>query len=75
MSEAVSRPPVNIYIDYHDGRRIIETMYKLGKFEMIDSNLIGRKGYIVKDRIKKVVKQPEKAIESILVDQNIIKQS
>ncbi len=65
--------PIQIYDDYGDGKRILDTMYKLGKFEMISSNLAGREGYIVKDRIKKEVKQPEKGIESILEEQKIIK--
>jgi len=64
--------PVSIYDDYWEGKRIIETMYRLGKFEMINSNLGGREGYIVKDRIRKEVKQPEKGIESILMEQKII---
>ncbi|MFT6922972.1 MAG: hypothetical protein ACJA1C_001980 [Crocinitomicaceae bacterium] len=64
--------PIHIYDDYGDGKRILETMYKLGKFEMINSNLGGREGYIIKDRIKKEVKQPEKGMESILVEQKII---
>jgi len=64
--------PIHIYNDYGDGKRILETMYKLGKFEMTNSNLEGCEGYIVKDRIKKEVKQPEKGIESILIAHQII---
>lgn len=64
--------PIHIYEDYHDGKRILETMYKLGKFELINSNFGGREGYVVKDRLKKEVKQPEKGIESILLEQKII---
>jgi hypothetical protein len=64
--------PIHIYDDYGDGKRILETMYKLGKFEMTNSNLACREGYIVKDRIKKEIKQTEKGIESILMEQKII---
>lgn len=64
--------PIAIYDDYGDGKRILETMFKLGKFELIHSNIEGIEGYIVGDRIKKQVKQPEKGIESILVEQKII---
>ncbi len=64
--------PIHIYDEYNDGKRILETMYKLGKFERINSNLGHREGYIVKNRIKKQVKQAEKGFESILMDQKII---
>ena len=64
--------PVPIYDDYGDGKRILETMYKLGKFEIINSNLGGQEGYIVKERIKKEVKQPENGIESVLIENKII---
>lgn len=64
--------PIYIYDDYEDGKIIIETMFQLGKFEIIKSNIEGRLGYIVKDRIKKNIKQPSNGIESILVEQNII---
>ena len=63
--------PIHIFDDYSDGKRILEVMYRLGVFEMINSNLGGREGYIVKDRIKKEVIQPEKGIESIFVKQKI----
>lgn len=58
--------PIPIYDDFHDGIRILETMYKLGKLERINSNLPERSGYIVKDRIKKEVQQPENGIESVM---------
>lgn len=48
--------PVQIYDNFHDGLRILDTMLKLGKFEKINSNLKGRNGIIVKKRIKKEVK-------------------
>lgn len=63
--------PTPIYDDYCDGKRIMETMHRIGKFEMINSNLGGREGYVVKDRLKKEVKQPENGIESILEEQVI----
>ncbi len=65
--------PVHIYENYEDGKRILETMHRLGKFEIINSNLEGRKGYVVKDRVKKEVKLLKNAIESIMVEQKIIK--
>jgi len=64
--------PIRIYDNYGDGKRILEVMCRLGKFEIINSNIGGREGYIVKNRIKKEIKQPEKGIESILVEQKII---
>lgn len=48
--------PVQIYNDFWDGRRILEVMLELGKFETINSNLKGRKGVVVKNRLKREVR-------------------
>ena len=63
--------PIQIYDEYGDGKSIIDAMYQLGKFEIINSNIPGIEGYIVKDRTKKNVKQLEKGIEAILIEQNM----
>lgn len=47
--------PIRIYEDYADGKRILNVMLKLGKFEEINSNLEGKRGIVVKDRNKKEV--------------------
>lgn len=44
--------PIEIYNDYSDGKRIIDKMVELGKFEAIQSNWLNRKGIIVADRDK-----------------------
>jgi len=58
--------PVPIYDDSNDGYRILKKMHQLGRFEIINSNLTGRSGYIVKDRIKKEVQQLENGIASVM---------
>jgi hypothetical protein len=42
--------PIKIYDYFHDGQRIIDKMFELGKLETIQSNLKGRTGFVVKDR-------------------------
>lgn len=44
--------PVKINNDFEDGRRILNVMLELGRFEIINSNIEGKKGIIVKDRKK-----------------------
>ena len=44
--------PVFIYEDYWDGKRILDKMVQLDKFEEINSNMPNQKGVVVKDRIK-----------------------
>ena len=48
--------PIQIYNEYADGRRILEVMLKLGKFEEVNSNIKSEKGIVVKNRVKKPVK-------------------
>lgn len=48
--------PVEIYCDYDDGKRILEKMVKLGKFEYVNSNWPNEKGIVVSDREKVKVK-------------------
>ena len=45
--------PVEIYHDFGDGRRILDVMLKIGKFEEIDSIMTRDKGVIVKSRRKR----------------------
>lgn len=45
--------PVKIYNDFWDGKRILEVMLKIGKFEKIDSIMPLGEGVVVKNRIKK----------------------
>jgi len=44
--------PVLIYEDYWDGKRILDKMVQLGKFEVIKSNIPNTAGVVVKDRNK-----------------------
>ena len=44
--------PVYVYDDYWDGKRILDKMVQLGKFEIINSNMPNNKGVVVKDRNK-----------------------
>lgn len=44
--------PVGIYCDYADGKRILEKMVELGKFEYINSNFPDEQGIVVTDREK-----------------------
>lgn len=44
---------MKIYPDLGDGRRILDVMLKIGKFETIDSIMPNVKGIIVKNRINK----------------------
>lgn len=44
--------PVFIYEDYWDGKRILDKMVQLGKFELINSNMPNNKGVVVRDRNK-----------------------
>lgn len=48
--------PVEIYCDYADGRRILEKMVEIGKFEYVNSNWPNEKGIVVTDREKVEVK-------------------
>lgn len=65
--------PVDIYDEYNEGVIILKTMYELGKFEMINSNLPNNTGFIVKKRKKKKVKVSDIGIKSILLEQEKIK--
>jgi len=62
--------PIEIFDDYSDGKRILEVMIKLGKFEKINSNLKFRKGVVLKNREKKEVKVFEKGMGEVLNDVN-----
>ena len=62
--------PIQIYDDYWDGRRILEVMTNLGKFEKINSNLKGRKGIIVSNRVKKEVKIFDEGMGEVFKDVN-----
>ncbi|MFK7980949.1 MAG: hypothetical protein AB8G86_13270 [Saprospiraceae bacterium] len=42
--------PIFIYDDFWDGRRILNKMVELGKFEIINSNFPNQTGVVVKDR-------------------------
>ncbi|UKN03801.1 hypothetical protein K6119_09890 [Paracrocinitomix mangrovi] len=44
--------PVKLFCDYADGKRILEEMVELGKFEYINSNWPDEKGVVVKERSK-----------------------
>ena len=44
--------PIDIYVNYADGLRIIEKMVSLGKFERISSNIENYFGTVVSDRDK-----------------------
>lgn len=58
--------PVPIF-DYHqDGNRIFKVMVKLGKFEEINSNIQGKTGIIVSDRVKKEVIPYPSGMQEIL---------
>jgi len=48
--------PIGIYCDYSDGKRILEKMVELGKFEYVNSNWPDKKGIVVTDREKVEVK-------------------
>lgn len=41
--------PIPIYDSYHDGKRIVETMLKLGKFKKIKAQIEGKTGVIAKN--------------------------
>ena len=60
--------PIKIQQDFHDGCRILDTMFRIGKFEEVNSNDKERKGIIVKNRIKRKVKIYEGGIREILSD-------
>ena len=47
---------VEIYDEYADGKQIIEHMLRLGKFELINSNIPHRSTAVVTDRVKVAVK-------------------
>lgn len=49
--------PVKIYEDYADGKRIIDKMLLIGKFEKINSNFGNHFGIVVTDRIKVEIKE------------------
>lgn len=44
--------PVAIYEDYADGKRILEKMIALGRFELINSNIAQKHSAVVTDRVK-----------------------
>lgn len=44
--------PVDIYIDFSDGERILKVLLSLGLLEEISSNMEGHTGIVVKDREK-----------------------
>ncbi len=44
--------PLFIYDDYWDGKRILNKMVELDKFEIINSNFSNETGVVVKDRVK-----------------------
>ena len=58
--------PVAIYEDYADGKRILEKMVALGRFEWINSNISQKSSVVVTDRNKLNVKifepEPVKAV-------------
>lgn len=54
--------PVNIYEDYYDGKKIIEKMVDLNKFERIHSNVGNHFGIVVKDRQKVYIKTYEELL-------------
>ncbi|MEM9919242.1 MAG: hypothetical protein AAF990_14160, partial [Bacteroidota bacterium] len=60
--------PVQIYDDYGDGKRILEVMLNLGKFEEINSNIKGRKGIIVANREKKQIRIFDTGIKEVIDD-------
>ncbi len=62
--------PIQIYNDYWDGKRILEVMLGLGKFEKINSNLKGRKGIIASNRTKKEVRIFENGMGEVHKDVN-----
>jgi hypothetical protein len=49
-SPAYKPLPTEIYMDFHDGFKILEIMGKMGKFEKIEGVFEGWFAYIVKDR-------------------------
>ena len=49
---------MKIYDDFGDGRRILEVMQKIGKFEEIDSIMTRDKGVVVKSRKRKTDAHP-----------------
>lgn len=57
--------PTQIYNDYSDGKRILDRMVELGKFEEIQSNWPNRKGIVVTDRdkVKVEIYNPENEME------------
>ncbi|WP_188112325.1 hypothetical protein [Aquimarina sp. RZ0] len=55
--------PIGIYCDYADGKRIMEKMVELGKFEYVNSNWPNEKGIVVADRKKVEVKTFKSEVE------------
>ncbi|WP_459212033.1 DUF6896 domain-containing protein [Aquimarina rhabdastrellae] len=57
--------PIEIYDDYSEGKRILDRMVELGKFEEIQSNWPNRKGIVVTDRdkVKVEIYNPEIELE------------
>lgn len=59
--------PVDIYLDFYDGERIIKVLLSLGLLEKISSNLEGHTGIVVKDRKKVEINTlaPEKYFKTL----------
>lgn len=57
--------PIGIYCDYADGKRILEKMVEIEKFEYVNSNWPNEKGIVVTDREKVEVKvyNPDEELE------------
>lgn len=51
-SEKYRPLPVQLFCDYADGKRILEEMLELGKFEYVNSNWPNEKGIVISDREK-----------------------
>ena len=60
--------PIKIYNDFSDGLRILTVMEKIGKFEKVKSNLKGKEGFILKNRVKKKINVYENGLDEIIKD-------
>lgn len=58
--------PIAIYDPFGDGRRILQVMQQIGKFEQIPSNIPGRVGVIVSDRDRKKIIVSEEGFQSMI---------
>lgn len=61
--------PVDIFEEYADGKRILEKMIALGKFERIGSNVGNHYGIVVADRQKVIIKSYEE-LNKLFEEQN-----